>query len=63
MVKLLYYDQDSNRIRAVAGALNKLFEVSIAGTLLEVGLILKEQRPTIALFGFASQDYAFNAYH
>jgi len=43
--------------------LSKLFEVSIAGNLLEFGIIMKEQRPAIALFGFASQDYAFNAYH
>lgn len=63
MEKLVYYDQDSSRIRAVAGVLSKLFEVSIAGNLLEFGIIMKEQRPAIALFGFASQDYAFNAYH
>jgi len=63
MQKLLYCDQDSSRIRAVAVALSKLFEVSIAGNLLELGAIMEAQKPAIALFGFASQDHAFNACH
>ncbi len=63
MKKLLYYDQDSSRIRAGTIALSKLFEVSIAGNLLELAAIMKEQKPEILLLGFASHDYTFNAYH
>jgi len=63
MKKLLYYDQDSTRIRPVAMALSKRFEVSIAGDLLELGAIMKGQKPAILLLGFASHDQTFNAYH
>ncbi len=63
MKKLLYYVQDSRRIRVLAVALSKRFEVSIAGDLLELAAIMKEHKPAILLIGFASHDRAFNAYH
>jgi len=63
MTKLLYYDQDSRRIRAMTHALLEQFDVSVASNLLELALLLKEQQPSIVLLGFVTRDTYFNIAH
>lgn len=63
MKKLLYYDQDSARIRTMSKDLSKQFEVFIASDLLELAGIMKDKNPTVLLLGFASNDDAFNIRH
>jgi len=60
MKKLLYFEQDSSRIRTIVIALSKYFEVSVAGDLLEVAATLRQKEPRILLFGLVSFPGAFS---
>lgn len=60
MKKLLYFEQDSSRIRPIVVALSKHFEVSVAGDLLELAATLRQKEPRILLFGLASLPGAFS---
>jgi len=61
MKRLIYFDQDFRRIRPIIRLFSKYFDISVAGDLLELSIMIQRQKPEILIVGLISSDSDFNA--
>jgi len=61
MKRLIYFDKDSSRIRTIVRLFSKYFDISVAGDLLELSVMIERLKPEILVAGLTSSDSAFNA--
>ncbi len=61
MKRLIYFDQDFRRIRTIIRLFSKYSDISVAGDLLELSIMIQRQKPEILIVGLISSDSDFNA--
>lgn len=56
MKNILYYDVNPRRIRSIAAALQRRFDISVAGNLLELAALYRDLQPCALLFGLSAKS-------